>query len=114
MSLEYSYLLTSQLDSQRMYYEDKIKNIIEQISLLDDQCKLATNDLENIQSNNKKLVNENNESSHRLKSFHKEISKLEQKIESWKDKTESTNRKYLEEKEVNTIHILKYIRNNKK
>ncbi|CAO3645087.1 unnamed protein product [Cunninghamella echinulata] len=100
MSLEYSYLLTSQLDSQRIYYEDRMKEVIEQLSLLTDQCKLATNDLENIRSDNKKLADENNESTQRLSSNHKEVSKLEQKIESWKDKIESTTRKYLEEKEL--------------
>ncbi|KAI8086223.1 uncharacterized protein BX664DRAFT_153141 [Halteromyces radiatus] len=100
MSLEYSYLLTSQLDSQRMYYEDRIDKVMEQLSLLTMQCKEATTEWDGLERENRQWIQQTDELDQQIKSIKKENMKLEQKVTSWKDKIETMHRNYLEEKEL--------------
>lgn len=44
ISVDYSYMLTSQLDSQRMYYEDQLGGLSKQLSELNNQMKALTNE----------------------------------------------------------------------
>ncbi|KAI8342965.1 hypothetical protein BC941DRAFT_447814 [Chlamydoabsidia padenii] len=100
MALEYSYLLTSQLDSQRMYFEDRINQVMEQLSLLTGQCKDATTELDSIHADNQYLEEETNQATQQMMLIKNENSRLVQKISYWKDKSEAMNRNYLEEKEL--------------
>lgn len=55
MSLEYTYLLSSQLDSQRMYYEDQLEEAMAQLSSLTQQVRVLSRDLESLDLRNQEL-----------------------------------------------------------
>lgn len=109
ISLEYSYLLTSQLDSQRIYYENQMDELSRQISNLSMQVKLLKGKVNTIISENKKIEAENATKESIISSLTKGKEKAEKKLETWKEKCESTKSVWLEEKEAS---ILQYIQIN--
>jgi BRCA1-associated protein len=104
MALEYSYLLTSQLDSQRMYYEDRMNEALEQLSLLTGQCKDTTTELDSIHAENHHLEEDNRQATQQMALTKKDNARLVQKVAHWKDKTDAMHRNYVEEKEVRSCH----------
>ncbi|ORX47464.1 zf-UBP-domain-containing protein [Hesseltinella vesiculosa] len=100
MAVEYSYLLTSQLDSQRMYYEDRIKQVVQDISDLSLDCDEKSSRLALLQQTRLVQDRERTSLSQAIQSHEKENAKLKQKVTSWKDKTKAIENKYLEEDEM--------------
>eukprot|EP00794_Sanderia_malayensis_P014363 gene14363-15859_t len=53
LNLEYTYLLTSQLESQRLYFEEKMafleKDAIERVTIVEERLKKAVESLENVE-----------------------------------------------------------------
>lgn len=98
--MEYSYLLTSQLDSQRIYYENQMDKMFKEISCLSMQLGQLTEKANEIRSNNQKIQTENKMKEKVISDLEKGKEKADKKLESWKEKSESTKHVWLEEKEV--------------
>ncbi|ORZ11505.1 hypothetical protein BCR42DRAFT_421241 [Absidia repens] len=94
MALEYSYLLTSQLDSQRMYYEDRINATLDQLAQMADECKQLTCDIDVMQAENDLTLADQVETSR------KRNATLVNKVAQWKEKTKLMERNHSEEKEL--------------
>ncbi|RCH92563.1 hypothetical protein CU098_000557, partial [Rhizopus stolonifer] len=99
MSIEYSYLLTSQLDSQRIYYENQMDQISSQLSELTCQTRTLLAESDKTQAENKRLEEENNQKERKVLEIKQEKKLSEEKLETWKEKFESTKKIWLAEKE---------------
>lgn len=91
LQLEYTYLLTSQLDSQRLYFEEKLeraeKEAAEQISVLNTRCR-------NISSENEKL-------GILISELEKEKKERDKKLNQLQTKLSKVHSELQEEKELN-------------
>ncbi|KAG2235207.1 hypothetical protein BDF21DRAFT_431872 [Thamnidium elegans] len=100
ISLEYSYLLTSQLDSQRIFYENKMDQLTAQLSNLSTQLNSLTERATDVKQKNQEIEHQNKLKEKKLLELAKEKEKADKKLESWKEKCESTKLEWLEEKEM--------------
>ncbi|KAG2199165.1 hypothetical protein INT47_009904 [Mucor saturninus] len=113
IALEYNYLLTSQLDSQRIYYENQMEKVFKEISGLTMQLGQLTEKANEIRSNNHRVETENKVKEKIISDLEKGKEKADKKLETWKEKSESTKHVWLEEKEItnsllqNNVVILK-------
>lgn len=93
-------MLTSQLDSQRIYYEDQMNSLSSKLSKLANQIK-------QIETQNKSTLKENERIEHQIAVKEKELASdmtkkksTEEVYEAWKDKLESAKKSWLKEKQV--------------
>ncbi|GAN09500.1 zf-UBP-domain-containing protein [Mucor ambiguus] len=100
ISLEYNYLLTSQLDSQQLYYESQMDQVAAQLSDMRSKTRSLLAEADQIQAENKRLEAENLEKEKQIVEFTKGKEKADKKLESWKEKCETTKAVWLEEKEM--------------
>jgi BRCA1-associated protein len=100
ISLEYNYLLSSQLDSQRIYYEDQLRGIESTIAKINRQIKASTDELVHIKEENRKLDLENKKKLDDSSVFEKQKKTNTDQLEEWKKKCEVTKNLWLEEKKV--------------
>ncbi|XP_055610111.1 BRCA1-associated protein-like [Uranotaenia lowii] len=89
MQLEFTYLLTSQLDAQREYYEDKMVRL--ESSMIGDKHKLQ----QDIEQNKKK----NSALESKIQSLSKEKANLEKKINQMSSKITTITKELAEEKQ---------------
>ncbi|CAO3680352.1 unnamed protein product [Umbelopsis vinacea] len=102
VSLEYTYLLTSQLESQRMYYEDHLTSLTSQLSTLSAQVKTLAGEIQLVRTENDSLVSHQRVTEKRLKEADKEREKAEKRMETFKEKCETIRKEWQEEKEMTT------------
>ncbi|CAM0143227.1 unnamed protein product [Umbelopsis sp. WA50703] len=100
VSLEYTYLLTSQLESQRMYYEDHLENLTAQLSTLSSQVKTLASEVQLVRAENDSLISRNRETEKKLKDVEKEKEKTERKLETVREKCDNIRKEWQEEKEM--------------
>ncbi|KAK4511035.1 uncharacterized protein ATC70_012241 [Mucor velutinosus] len=100
ISLEYNYLLTSQLDSQQIYYESQMEQVAVQLSDMRSKTRSLLAEADQIQAENKRLEAGNLEKEKQIVEISKGKEKADKKLESWKEKCETTKVVWLEEKEV--------------
>ncbi|CAO3649038.1 unnamed protein product [Mucor fragilis] len=100
ISLEYNYLLTSQLDSQQIYYESQMEQVAAQLSDMRSKTRSLLAEADQIQAENQRLEAENQEKERQIVEFTKGKEKADKKLESWKEKCEATKGVWLEEKEM--------------
>lgn len=100
LSLEYTSLLTSMLDSQRIYYEEQLDQVQEQIKTATSQIKSMMSDVKAIKQENEELSKASAELNKQLADTRREKAKAEKRLESWLTKTRTVEREYQEEKEV--------------
>ncbi|KAI8059907.1 hypothetical protein BC940DRAFT_281508 [Gongronella butleri] len=100
MAVEYSYLLTSQLDSQRIYYEDKIQHVMDDIANLSQECESLTAQLVSMQHTQQAHQRTRADLQVALQQQAKENAKLKQKTDTLKDKTDAFKQRFAEEKEL--------------
>ncbi|CAO3703937.1 unnamed protein product [Rhizopus stolonifer] len=100
LALEYSYMLTSQLDSQRIYYEDQMDSLSNKLSKLANQIK-------QIETQNKSTLKENECIEQQIAVKEKELASdmtkkkcTEEVYEAWKDKLEFAKSSWLKEKQM--------------
>jgi BRCA1-associated protein len=105
MSLEYSYLLTSQLDSQRIYYENQMDQIAAQLSSLTADTKSLLAQADQSLNENKAIENENVLKEKQIQKLTKVKAKTENDLENWKEETQATKTALLKEKEVYSLLI---------
>ncbi|CEP18415.1 hypothetical protein [Parasitella parasitica] len=99
ISLEYNYLLTSQLDSQLIYYERQMDQVATRLSEMRSKTRSLLAEADGIDSENKRLEAENRRREKQIVEITNEKEKADQTLESWKEKYESTKLVWLEEKE---------------
>jgi BRCA1-associated protein len=102
--MEYTTLLTSQLESQRIYYEDQLDAVTRQLSYLtaqksdlDKQHQLAATHHHHLAIQSTSLQHEN-ETLQRAQSL------LQGKSDTWKEQYEVDRRKWDEEKKVGSYN----------
>lgn len=100
MSLEYTYLLTSQLESQRMYYEDHLESLTAQLSTLSSQVKTLAGEVQLVRAENDSLVSHSRQTEKMMKEVEKEKEKTERKLETVREKCDNLRKDWQEEKEV--------------
>ncbi|KAF1799722.1 hypothetical protein V8B55DRAFT_1540964 [Mucor lusitanicus] len=100
ISLEYNYLLTSQLDSQQIHYESQMEQVAAQLSDMRSKTRSLLAEADQIQAENQRLEAENLEKEKQIVEFTKGKEKADKKLECWKEKCESTKAVWLEEKEM--------------
>jgi BRCA1-associated protein len=100
MSLEYSYLLTSQLDSQRIYYENQMDEIASRLSSLTADTKSLLSQADQLQNENKVIEKENASKEKQIQELTKAKVEAELNLEDWKEKVQATKTACLQEKEV--------------
>ncbi|CAO3634170.1 unnamed protein product [Cunninghamella blakesleeana] len=91
MSIEYTALLTSQLESQRIYYEDQLNVLVKQLSNLSAKQTYLQNCIQEEMDHQQVLVSETKELTKEWKLAQEEKNKLDQKCQSWKDKYDSAH-----------------------
>ncbi|KAJ2955539.1 hypothetical protein NQZ79_g8466 [Umbelopsis isabellina] len=105
VSLEYTYLLTSQLESQRMYYEDHLENLTAQLSVLSSQVKTLAGEVQLVRAENDSLISHNRETEKKMKDVEKEKEKTERKLETVRERCDNIRKEWQEEKEMATSLI---------
>ncbi|KAI8148059.1 BRCA1-associated protein 2-domain-containing protein [Fennellomyces sp. T-0311] len=106
MSLEYSYLMTSQLDSQRIYYEDFLDQATRQLSALTKQAKGLAKDLQNLDQEKEALGIRCAEATTSLKEAQQDKDRVDQSLLEYKARYEVSRRQLTKEKET-TNSLLK-------
>ncbi|KAK5467929.1 hypothetical protein LTS15_000902 [Exophiala xenobiotica] len=112
IALEYTHLLTSQLESQRVYFEEVVERAVDKASEANkkaeramEECRMVTEKLHNLESQHdvvaKGLVPE----------LEKEKSRLEKRSAKFEEMARSFNQKYQEEKTlaVNLLERVKFL-----
>ncbi|KAG1146131.1 hypothetical protein G6F37_010338 [Rhizopus arrhizus] len=104
IALEYSYMLTSQLDSQRIYYEDQIDDVSNQLSKLTTQIKQLEIQTKSIHKENERIEHQISLKEKELVNMTKNKQHAENNHELWKEKLETVKGLWLKEKEMaNTL-----------
>ncbi|CAO3628686.1 unnamed protein product [Cunninghamella echinulata] len=98
MSIEYTNLLTSQLESQRIYYEDQLNALVKQLSSLTAKQNYVQNEIQDEMDQQQILVAQKKEMAHEWELTQTNKNKLEQNCQTWKDKYESARLSWEEEK----------------
>lgn len=99
LQLEYSYLLTSQLESQRLYFEDKMahieKELTEQLQLVESRCRSTVSEKELLESKVSNLEKEKKANEKKLTQQQTRLTKLTSELKEEKEmnKCLSTNQK---------------------
>lgn len=110
MSLEYTYLLTSQLDSQRIYYEECIENAASNLSALTTQAKSLIKEVQNLRRDNKTCADNNADMARSIAEIRASIEELHKQLSSHKQEYERLSAKLTKEKEVHKdAHVSMHI-----
>ena len=91
IQLEYTYLLTSQLESQRRYFEEKISRVESD----------AHREIEEVMSRARTSVEENTKMKAKISSLDKDKGKMEKRLQDLHSKMTKTVRQLEEEKQMN-------------
>lgn len=91
MQLEFTYLLTSQLDSQRMYYEDMVTKFEKQ--MIDDTIRMKEKLIE--------TVNENEVLKTKVTTLSRDKQSLDKKVQQMANRLNQTQADLLEEQQMN-------------
>ncbi|KAI8379832.1 hypothetical protein EDC96DRAFT_491898 [Choanephora cucurbitarum] len=98
MSVEYSYMLTSQLDSQRMYYEEQIDAILHDIKNLTEQAKSIQDEVEGAKAQRVALIQIGEQLDSEIIELSKEKEKADKRTISFKDKYSAMEKNLNEER----------------
>lgn len=100
ISVDYTYMLTSQLDSQRMYYEEQLDALTEGLSNLTNEVKTLTQEIETAKSYKSELIEKGKSLDTAIVDVKKEKEKADKRALSFKDKYETMQKNLNEEKLV--------------
>ncbi|KAI8373512.1 hypothetical protein EDC96DRAFT_583483 [Choanephora cucurbitarum] len=104
MSIEYSYMLTSQLDSQRIYFENQMEALTAQLSQLTSQTRCLITEYDNTKVENKQIADMNDKKKKRIDEIAQEKKESEHKLDMWKEKYDAIRKIWTVEKEsTNTL-----------
>ena len=100
MYVEYTYMLTSQLESQRMHYEEQLSQIQIQISSLTAQVKNLMINIKTSEKEHDELIQIERETRDKISKVEKERMKVERKLDGWKMKCKDKENEWHEEQEL--------------
>lgn len=100
ISVDYTYMLTSQLDSQRMYYEEQLDALTEELSNLTSQVSTINQEIETAKRHKAKLIDKGKSLDSAIIDVKKEKEKADKRALSYKDKYEAVQKNLNEEKLV--------------
>lgn len=100
ISVDYTYMLTSQLDSQRMYYEEQLDALTQELSTLTNELKTITQEIEASKMYKSELIEKGKALDAAIVDTKKEKEKAEKRAASFKDKYETMQKNLNEEKLV--------------
>ncbi|KAI7852106.1 hypothetical protein BDC45DRAFT_485795 [Circinella umbellata] len=100
MSVEYTYMLTSQLESQREHYEEQLSQIQIQISSLTAQVKNLMINIKTSEKEHDELIQIERETRDKISKVEKERMKVERKLDGWKMKCKDKENEWHEEQEL--------------
>ena len=100
MSVEYTYMLTSQLESQRMHYEEQLSQIQIQISSLTAQVKNLMINTKTAEKEYDELIQIERDTRTKISEVEKERAKIERKLDGWKMKCKDKENEWHEEQEL--------------
>ncbi|KAL1917614.1 uncharacterized protein VTP21DRAFT_4007 [Calcarisporiella thermophila] len=100
IGLEFSYLLTSQLDSQRMYYEAELEKIVMQVSALTAQVKNLTMEVTTLSAGKEQAERELEEYGKTVRELEQGKRMAEKKLEKANDRLNKVEKELREEKEM--------------
>ncbi|CAI2180621.1 16156_t:CDS:2 [Funneliformis geosporum] len=101
IGLEYSYLLSTQLSSQRTFYEEKLDSVTLQLSKLTNQYHKLANEVSALKLDNDKVQREKETlEKDKIPSLIKEKKSVERKVEKFIEKSEKLERELKDEKEI--------------
>ena len=103
MSLEYSYLMTSQLDSQRIYYEDFLDEATSQLSALTGQVKSLTKESQHLHLEKEKTSIRCQDVKTALKDAQVYKEQVDKSLQGYKDQYENSRRHLAAEKQVSSF-----------
>ncbi|KAI8877248.1 zf-UBP-domain-containing protein [Backusella circina FSU 941] len=103
ISLEYNYLLSSQLDSQRIYYEDQLRSIESKFTKINRQIKASTEELVQIREENKRLSLENKVKLDESSQLEIQKQANMKQLDEWKKNCEETKNVLLQEKKTTNL-----------
>ncbi|KAI9272428.1 hypothetical protein EDC94DRAFT_555087 [Helicostylum pulchrum] len=98
ISVDYSYMLTSQLDSQRMYYEDQLDRLTLQLSDVANQVKAVTNEINDANTEQAVLLEKGQSLDVSINDIKKENEKAEKRANTFKERYEAMQKNLAEEK----------------
>ncbi|KAF9579234.1 hypothetical protein BGW38_004589 [Lunasporangiospora selenospora] len=102
IGLEYTYLLTSQLESQRMYFDAQMAAMASQLAQLSKETQQREKEMMLLTEQNRELtLHAETLEREKLPSLSKEKKTVEKKLEKAQDKLQILERQYEEEKELN-------------
>ena len=113
LSLEFSFLLTTKLDSQRIYYEDLLDSLVTQLSVHSNQVKSLLKEFHASKCSNENIITRNYEKSERSKKAVSQKNALECQVEQYTMKNDSQKLNLTAEKKVcmsplSIIRLLNY------
>lgn len=109
ISVDYSYMLASQLDSQRMYYEDQLDGLATQLSDLTNKVKIVSNEMIEANMEQSLLLEKGKSLDLSIIDIKKEKEKSDKRATSYKDKFEAMQNNLNEEKVVSKSVHLKFM-----
>ncbi|KAI8061818.1 uncharacterized protein B0P05DRAFT_590566 [Gilbertella persicaria] len=98
MSVEYSFMLTSQLDSQRMYYEEQLDTLMSELQNLSSQVQLTKEEMKGAKEKTIVLTKRGKSLDSEINELQREKEKITKRATSFKDKYEHTLKNLSEEK----------------
>ncbi|CAG8579592.1 BRCA1-associated protein 2-domain-containing protein [Gigaspora rosea] len=105
---EYSYLLSTQLSSQRVYYEEKLESITLQLSKLTNQVQNLENEISTLNQDKDKYKKENELlEKEKIPSLIKEKKAIEKKMEKFTEKSNKLEKELNGEKELTKSLLMK-------
>lgn len=106
MSVDYSYLLTSQLDSQRMYYEEQMEALTKELANASMQVKSVTKEIETAKTLRLQLMEKGQQLNLVLGDMKRDKEKAEKKLTMHQEKCDELVKGLNEEREVTTDYGL--------
>ncbi|ORY89969.1 hypothetical protein BCR43DRAFT_464733 [Syncephalastrum racemosum] len=100
MANEYTYLLTSQLDTQRTFYEDQVEAAQIQLSTLTAQVNELSGDVDSLRVTQKGLDEEKQDVEKQLGQARRDHGRVKRRLETVNRKREEMERDWREEKEL--------------
>ncbi|KAK9478530.1 BRCA1-associated protein 2-domain-containing protein [Lipomyces japonicus] len=108
IGMEYTYLLTSQLESQRMYYEDKIAEAADKASAALSKAEVADRETKELSVKFQTLLSENEELRSVLPNLEKDYEKSKRKAEALQAVSKKLEKEWKEEKSMNESMLKKF------
>lgn len=102
MTVEYTYLLTSQLDSQHIYYDSQIQDLTEQINELNSQLKQSILDMDQYSNDKHNIEMDIYQSEKEIEELIEWCKWADPEEEKWKAKCDAATEVLLKEKQVKT------------